>query len=109
MPLGRETESLEERQLARNILERNEASIQDLLDEDDINVRTQIPFRDLAGVLCPENGDLLVLSGYIGYDKIYICCTEDRVEEKEAWVKLVPKVFKHIAEGELDKIEVKGF
>ena len=108
-PLGRITDTLEERQLARNVLERNQALVQDLLDEQGINARAVIPFREVGTVLYPENGDVMILSSYIGFDKILIFTKRSRVKEKRAWLKQVAEVFQHIEKGELDKIEVIGF
>ncbi|MCK4554488.1 hypothetical protein KAU19_06060 [Candidatus Parcubacteria bacterium] len=108
-PLGRITETLEERQLARDILEKNQAIVQDLLDEKGINARVVIPSRTIATVLCPENGDVMVLSAYIGFDKILIFTKKNMVKAKRLWLKKVANVFQHIKKGELDKIEVVGF
>ncbi|MDO8260214.1 MAG: hypothetical protein Q7T50_01800 [Candidatus Magasanikbacteria bacterium] len=108
-PMGRIMETLEERQLARNMLEKNQAKFQDQLDEKGIIARVEIPFREIGTVSCPENGDLTVLSGYIGFDKIVIFTREKMVKKKKSWLKKVAKVFSHIGKGELDKIEVRGF
>ncbi len=109
-PLGRITKSLEERQLARDVLEKNQAFIQDLIDEKGINARVIIPVGDIATVLCPENGDLELLRAYDGYQKIFILTLKDRVKKKRLWVKKIARVFgEAIEKGELDKIEVKGF
>lgn len=108
-PLGRITNSLAERQLARDVLEQNEAIIQDMLDEKGISARVLIPVDDVAGVLCHVNGDIKLLSAYLGYDKLFLLTPKDRVEKKELWLKDVAKVFEVIEKGDLDKIEVIGF
>ena len=108
-PLGRVMDTLEERQLARNILEKNQAKLQDLLDEKGIIARVGIPYSEIETVTCPENGDLTVLRSYGGFDKIVIFTRKKMVKKKKAWVKKVAKAFSHIAKGELDKIEVRGF
>lgn len=108
-PLGRITNTPEERQLARDILEKNQASFQDLLYSEGINAQVVIPFRDIGTVLCPENGDVMVLSAYIGFDKIVIFTKKNKVKEKRLWLKEIAHAFRHIEEGELDKIEVIGF
>ena len=100
---------MEERQLARDILEKNQALVQDLLDEKGINARVVIPSRTIATVLCPENGDVMVLSAYIGFDKILIFTKKNMVKAKRRWLKKVANVFQHIEKGELDKIKVVGF
>lgn len=108
-PLGRITRSLEERQIARDILEENQAIIQDLLDEKEINARVIIPVEEIGGVLCHINGDIMMLASYLGYDKLFILTTKDRVEKKQLWLKQVGEVFTVIEKGTLDKVEVIGF
>ncbi len=108
-PLGRITKSLEERQLARNVLEKNQAQIQDNLDNKGISARVIIPVEEVASVLCHVNGDIKILSAYNGFDKIYILTKKERVENKKKWLKQVADCFRHIEKGELEKIEVLGF
>jgi hypothetical protein len=108
-PLGRICETLEEKQLARNALEKNQAFIQDQLDERGINARVIIPVLDIATVLCHVNGDLLALALYSGFDKIYLLTVKERIEEKEQWLEKVAQCFAHIERSKLNKIEVKGF
>jgi hypothetical protein len=108
-PLGRITDSLEEKQLARNVLEKNRAMIQDLVDEAGINARVIIPVDEIATVLCHVNGDVKLLAAYNGFDKLFILTEKDRVKKKKLWVKKVAKVFEVIEKGGLDKIEVVGF
>ena len=109
-PLGRVTDTLEQRQLARNILEQNQAAEQDMLDEDEISARVVIPMREIGTVLCPENGDLMFLSAYLGFDKGFIFTKKERVEAKKSWLVKIAQAFEHIERGgELEKIEVVGF
>jgi hypothetical protein len=108
-PLGRVTKTLEQRQMAKNILEKNQAKIQDLLDKKGISARVEIPVREHGNVLCHENGDVAVLSVYCGYDKILIFTKKSMVKAKRKWLKKVAECFQHIEPGELDKIEVVGF
>ncbi len=108
-PLGRITESLEERQLARDILEKNQAFIQDLVDEKGISARVIIPVDDIATVLCHVNGDVKLLAAYNGYHRLFMLTSKDMVKKKRLWVKRVARVFEVIEKGELDKIEVVGF
>jgi len=108
-PMGRITKTLEEKQLARDVLEKNQAVIQDMVDEMGISARVIIPVDDVATVLCPVNGDVKVLAAYNGYDKIFILTSKERARKKRLWVKRVAKVFEVIERGELDKIEVLGF
>lgn len=81
-PLGRETGSLEEKQLARDVLEKNQMEIQDFLAEEGITATAIIPFIDMASVLCPINGDIFVLAAYLGFDELYIFTLEEREEQK---------------------------
>jgi hypothetical protein len=111
--LGRNTDSLKKRQVARDRLEVNQAELQDILDENGINARVVIPFIDVATVLCPENGDMMILSMYLGYDKLVIFTEEKNVVTKGQWLKDMAWALRHISKkdppGELDKIEVRGF
>lgn len=108
-PLGRITKSLEEKQFARDILERNQTLVQDLIDGEGISAQVVIPIRDIASVLCHENGDLMILSAYNGFDKCFILTLKERVVKKKLWLKQLAKCFSYIGEGKLDKIEVVGF
>jgi len=91
-PLGRETNSLEERQLSRDVLEKNQAEIQDFLSEKGVHVAVIIPIRDIASVLCPVNGDVFVLEAYLGYDKIYILTLKEREQKKKIEFEKYPKI-----------------
>jgi hypothetical protein len=92
-PLGRETETFEQRQVARDVLERNAAECEDLLAAQGIHVRVVIPVLDIGGVLCHVNGDQMVRTAYLGYDQLIIITTPEREQAKlEAFADL-PKVF----------------
>ncbi|HCP08567.1 MAG TPA: hypothetical protein DIT25_02080 [Candidatus Moranbacteria bacterium] len=91
-PLGRETDSLEEKQLARDILEKNQMEIQDFLAGEGIAVTVIIPFVDIASVLCPINGDVFVMAAYLGFDKLYIFTLKDREKNKRAEFEKYSKV-----------------
>jgi len=108
-PLGRVTESLEERQLARDVLEKNQALIQDMIDKEEISARVVIPVRDIATVLCHVNGDVEVMAAYNGFDRIFLLTLKDKAEKKRLWVEKVAEIFEVIEKGKLDKIEVIGF
>jgi hypothetical protein len=108
-PLGRITDSAEERRLARIILEKNRIAVQDLLKKKRISARVIVPLDDIAGVLCPVNGDVKLLSAYNGYDRLYLLTLKKRVAKKKSWLKQVAHVFSTIEKGELDKIEIVGF
>lgn len=96
-PLGRETNSFEERQVARDVLERNQAKVQDQLAAIGVQVSVVIPVLDIGTVLCHVNGDQLVLTAYHGFDILYVVTTFDRVEQKKE--SFAP----------YDKIQVVGF
>ncbi len=108
-PLGRITKTLEEKQLARDILEKNQAQVQDMLDEKGISARVIIPVLDIATVLCHVNGDIEVLAAYNGFDKIFVLTLKKNVENKAVWLKQLAKSFVHIDSGEFEKIQVLGF
>ena len=91
-PLGRETGSLEERQLARDILEQNQSQVQDSLAKIGVNASVVIPVIDIGTVLCHVNGDQHVLSAYLGFDVLYIVTTKERVEVKKKSFSAYPKI-----------------
>ncbi len=96
-PLGRETKSLNEKQLARDTLEKNQAEIQDRLAKLGIYVNVVIPVMDIATVLCHVNGDQYLLTAYHGFDRLYVVTTKDRVKKKKSFF------------APYQKIEVIGF
>lgn len=83
-PLGRETESLEEKQLARDILEKNQAEIQDRLADLGVHASVVIPVLEIGTVLCHVNGDQFILTVYHGFDVLWVVTTKDRVEKKKS-------------------------
>jgi len=91
-PYGRETSSFEERQIARDVLETNQAQIQDLLGETGINAEVVIPIRSIGSVLCHINGDLYVLDGLLGFDKVCVLTELGNVEKKKIFYAQYPKV-----------------
>jgi len=56
-PLGRETKNLAERQLARDVLEKNQAELQDRLAAIGVQAAVVIPVVEVGTVLCHVNGD----------------------------------------------------
>jgi len=91
-PFGRETGSLKERQLARDILEVNQAKMQDLLQNDNIPAEVVIPVIMCGSVLCHVNGDQYVYSVYNGFDVIYVATKASRVAKKKEQFKDYPKI-----------------
>lgn len=91
-PLGRELRSMEERQLAKNILENNQSELQDLLLVKNIGVHVVIPVFDIGSVTCHVNGDNMLRWVYLGFDELYAITLKDRVEKKKEQFKELPKV-----------------
>ncbi len=90
--LGRETKSFAERQLARDILEKNQISVQDTLAGNGVHVSVVIPVLDIGTVLCHINGDQFVLAAYHGFDIIYVVTTPERVADKEKFFAPYEKI-----------------
>lgn len=91
-PLGRETKTFHERQAARDILERNQAKIQDILAEQDISATVIVPILDIGSVLCHVNGDVFVRTAYLGFDRLFILTRKDRLAKKKKEFKNLPKI-----------------
>lgn len=91
-PLGREIGTFEGRQLARNVLETNQAEIQDRLAEHGINATVIIPVLDVGSVLCHINGDVFVHAAYLGFDRIFVLTLKSRTERKKKEFEKYPKV-----------------
>lgn len=91
-PLGRATETFQEKQIARDILEVNQAKVQDLLSDKRISASVVIPVLDIGTVLCHVNGDIFVLAAYHGYDRIYVATLQDRANKKRQEFARYPKI-----------------
>ena len=91
-PLGREAGLLEEKQLMRDVLEKNQMEIQDFLARESIAATVIVPFVDIASVLCPINGDMFVMATYLGFDNLYIFTLKEREEQKRREFEKYPKV-----------------
>ncbi len=91
-PLGRETKTFEERQIARDVLERNQMEFEDQLDMMNVSATVIIPVLTLGGVLCHVNGDQMVRTAYVSYDKLYVITTCERLKKKRAEFADLPKV-----------------
>ncbi len=79
---GRETKTLEERQLARDVLEKNQSIVQDYLSSRGLILYTEIPVIHSGTILCHVNGDEYVKAVYNGYDEIFVVTTKERLEKK---------------------------
>jgi len=91
-PLGRETKNLEEKQLARDVLEVNKDVLQDLLALHGISAYVEKPVWEVAGVLCHINADIFTLAVYHGFDKLFVLTLESRVKAKEQELERYPKI-----------------
>jgi len=90
--LGREIRDFEKKQFARDILEKNQVRVQELLAGMDIRAEVIIPVLDIATVLCHLNGDTFVLAAYLGFDAIYVVTTKARVDAKREHFSEHPKI-----------------
>ena len=91
-PLGRETKSFAERQLARDVLEHNQATLQDRLAEENIPAVVVIPVLEIGNVLCHVNGDQFVLTAYLGFDAVYVVTLPEREAKKRKDFAPYPKI-----------------
>ena len=91
-PLGRELPNLRLKQLARDILEQCQGHLQDRLAELGVTAVVTIPVIDIGSVLCHVNGDQMVRTAYIGFDKLIIFTKKKRVEKKAGEFKGLEKV-----------------
>jgi len=87
---GRITKTIEEREIARGILEGEQRRLEDKLIGTGVCV--EIPIIKLGSVLCPINGDSYVKAGYLGFDEIYVFTLRDRVVNKKKIFYDFPKV-----------------
>ena len=91
-PLGRENVNLKEKQLARDVLEKNQAEIQDRLVGLGVHASVVIPVIEVGTVLCHVNGDQFILAVYHGFDVLYVVTTKDRVEKKKSFFASYNKI-----------------
>lgn len=91
-PLGRELETFELRQAARDVLEKNQAELQDILAKRKTVAAVEIPVYNIGTVLCHINGDLALQMAYLGFDLLFAVTTEDRMEKKKEQFAHLPKI-----------------
>jgi acetylglutamate kinase len=91
-PLGRELDNFEDRQKARDILEKNQAELQDILARKRIPATVIIPVLDIGTVLCHVNGDQFLQTVYLGYNTLFVVTTHDRLEQKKKHFAHLPKI-----------------
>ncbi|MFA5942747.1 MAG: hypothetical protein WC798_03700 [Candidatus Paceibacterota bacterium] len=91
-PLGRETETLLQLEIARSVLEKNAYELKDSLAQKGIHrVRFVTPFLEIGGEICPLDGDEMVRVAYIGYDKLFVVTTPERKADKEREFKTLKR------------------
>ena len=90
--MGREHDTFEQRQIARDILENNQAVLEDQLAAEGVHVTVAIPVFHIGEVLCHVNGDQMVRSAYLGFDRLYVVTTPGRLEKKKAEFAGLPRV-----------------
>lgn len=81
-PDGRKISSFRGRQIARDVLERNQAATQDFLAARGIHVAVIVPVLDIGTVLCHVNGDVMALLACNGYEEVFILTLKSREENK---------------------------
>lgn len=87
---GRVTETWEERQIVRKVLEEEERKLQDVFVGKGVIV--EAPMISVGRVLCPINGDNYVKAAYLGFDETYVFTLKDRAKVKEEVFENFPKV-----------------
>lgn len=92
---GRIAKTLEERRIAREVLENQARKLQDKFVGKGVFVLAPILYA--GAVLCHINSDKLVTALERGFDKIYVFTLESRVPDKQ-----------QIFMGYLDKVEIIG-
>jgi hypothetical protein len=81
-PLGRECETLEQKQACRDVAEEVQRDLQDFFAEKGIIAEVIIPFDDAGSVLCPINVDVKMIAAYNGFSVLYRLTLKERVKEK---------------------------
>lgn len=91
-PLGRESKSLREKQVARAVLEQNQSFVQDRLAKLGVHAGVVIPVIEVGTVICHVNGDQYVLTAYNGFDAIFVVTTKGRFSKKRLQFAPYPKI-----------------
>lgn len=90
--LGRQHKNREEQEIAKKVLDNNKNDLEKILESKNIEAKVIIPFFDIETVWCHVNGDQMVRTVYLGFDKIFVVTLESRLENKEDQFKELPKV-----------------
>ncbi len=98
-PLGREIDEFAHKQIARDVLERNRDQLRDILAEQGVSASVIVPVLDVGTVLCHVNGDTFVLAAYLGFDRLFVITTNERLAKKQ-------KQFSHLPKVEVCSVEV---
>lgn len=78
-PLGREAKTDDEKTLAKDVLKKNRSTLENLLSTKHIHAKVIIPIMVIGDVECHINGDTMLLTSYVGFDRLYAITTENRV------------------------------
>lgn len=95
-PFGRICEGFEQRLAAENVLKINAAALEDRLHESDVRAQIITPVLDkeVGGVTCHVNGDLMPILCYNGFDKIYVCTKTTEAQRKKRFYAAVWKIMR---------------
>ncbi|MFA6535941.1 MAG: hypothetical protein WC250_01720 [Candidatus Paceibacterota bacterium] len=91
-PLGRELATPQLRQVAEGELLKNQALLEDKLARLGITAKVIVPVLDLGGVRTHVNGDQMVKTAYLGFDRLVVMTTPDRLQAKRSIFAELPKV-----------------
>lgn len=89
---GRITATLEERQIARDVLETIQSQMQEDFIRQGINAHVWKPVINVASLIVHINGDIAVQTLYLAFNEIYVYTLADRLEKKKNYFKDWPKV-----------------
>ncbi len=107
--LGREIKTVEEKHIVERVLKDNQAQVQDIFRRRRIVAEVAIPITTVGSVVCPVNGDIMLLSSYIGFDRLFCLTLKQRVQEKRELFQRIAESFHNPQFRYLDKLVVLGF
>lgn len=73
------------RQLARDILEKNQKTMQNELIKNSINAVVEIPVISLGGVLCHLNGDNMAVACSVNFDETIVITKKGRSKDLKGY------------------------
>ena len=89
---GRITATLEERQIARDVLEKIQTEMQEDFIRQGINAHVWKPVINVSSLIVHINGDIAVQTLYLAFDEIYVYTLTERLRKKMDFFKEWPKV-----------------